>query len=499
MKTNSHASENQLVRSLGLVMATAVIVGTVIGSGVFKKPASIAHNVPYSGLVSLVWIIAGVLVLLGALAYAEVSVLLPQAGGNYVFLRDSYGRLAGFLWGWVDFLIIKAASLAALATIFAESFHDILRNPLTQSTFGLIDPNPLGVWGERLLTVVVLLGLAWINVRGTRWGGGLQVLITTVKVGSLLFLLILPFLAWMLVERFPTQPSTANLQPMWPTEWGMISRAGLGTAFLGVLWAYHGWMNLTPVAAEVLRPQRNLPLALLMGVGIIIFLYLGVNLSYYLVLTGPEMAQLGSTTVATAFSSRLLGPVGAVFASAAVMISVFGALNGLLLISPRLLFAMGEDGLAPAALRRVHPRYHTPDRAIWVMAVWAAMLVVSVGIVKQYTEWLAKVRAPFDVLTDFAMFGAVIFETMAVLAIFVLRRTMPLAPRPYRCWGYPIVPALYVLLPGFVLGNMFVEQQLEVIVGLVFIAAGVGCYFLMEWLGPQQSSINPRTDPHLNP
>lgn len=500
MKPSINPPTQQLVRSLGLTMATAVIVGTVIGSGVFKKPAVIALNVPYSGMAFLVWILAGGLCLLGALAYAEVSALLPQAGGNYVFLRESYGRLAGFLWGWVDFLIIRAGSLAALASIFAESFHDILRNPLVQSALGWVDSNPLGFWGERLVTVSVLLGLAWINVLGTRWGGGLQVLITLVKIGSILFLILLPILAWSFSSRFPVQPSTNNLQPFWPSDWKQVSIGGFGTAFLGVLWAYHGWMNLTPVAAEVIHPQRNLPLALIGGVLIIVTLYVGVNFSYYLALNGEELSQLGSTTVATAFSQRLLGPVGGVFASAAVMISVFGALNGLLLIAPRLLYAMGEDGLAPAVLREVHPRYRTPHKSIWVMAIWAGLLVVGVGVLKQYTRILAEVRAPFDVLTDFAMFGAVTFETMAVLAIFVLRRTMPEAHRPYRCWGYPVVPALYVMLPGFVLGNMFVSQQLEVAVGLAFMAAGVICYYLFDLknsgpatpVHPEISEPNPR-------
>ncbi len=387
-KTPSPAA--QLLRTLGPVMATAVIVGTVIGSGVFKKPSTLAANVSspgwffdftYSGPVLLVWVVAGLLILCGALAYAEVSVLLPKAGGNYVFLREGYGRLAGFLWGWVDFLIIRAASLAALATIFAESCNELIRNSSLRQLLGLSTQSELTFWGERLLTVLVILALAWVNARGTRWGGGLQVFITTIKVGSLLFILIIPFvaLAYAASGRFGATPSVGNLQPFWPDDWSKVSLQGLGSAFLGVLWAYHGWMNLTPVAAEVTRPQRNLPLALLGGVFIVIFLYVGVNVAYYSIVPGVEMRTLGNTTVATEFCMRLLGPVGGAIASAAVMCSVFGALNGNLLIAPRLLYAMGEDGLAPAALRQVHPRYHTPARAIWVMATWAALLVVAVG------------------------------------------------------------------------------------------------------------------------
>ena len=305
MKPTPTTAAPALVRSLGAVMATAIIIGTVIGSGIFKKPYSIAQHVPEFGLVALVWVLGGLLAMLGALAYAEVAVLLPQAGGNYVFLRESYGRLFGFLWGWVDFLIIKSASLAALATIFAESFNDLLKTHLSRD---------LTFIGERLLTMAVMLALAWINARGTRWGGGVQVFITSVKVGTLLFILLLPFvfLAWALPSGSGLPPSSANLHPIWPADWSGVRFTGLATAFLGVLWAYHGWQNLTPVAAEVLRPQRNLPLALLLGVGTIIMLYLGVNLAYYLVLPGSAIARLPEDTTVTAeFARGCWGRAGA--------------------------------------------------------------------------------------------------------------------------------------------------------------------------------------------
>ncbi len=235
-----------------------------------------------------------------------------------------------------------------------------------------------------------------------------------------------------------------------------MSLTGLATAYLGVLWAYHGWQNIAPVAEEVHHPQRNLPLALLGGVAIIITLYLGANLAYYLVIPRLEMANLKETTVATDFSLRLLGPLGAAAASAAVMCSVFGALNGNLLVGPRLLYAMGEDGLAPRALGVVHARYRTPALAIVVLAVWSALLVLTVATLTKI-GWLEESKSHFDRLTEFAMFGAVIFETLAVVSIFVFRRRWPNAERPYRCLGYPLVPALYVILPVCVVVNMFHE------------------------------------------
>ncbi len=480
MKPTPAAPTTGLVRALGPLMATAVVVGTVIGSGVFKKPQSIAENVHQFGLAALVWVLGGLLVLLGALAYAEVAVLYPRAGGNYVFLREAYGRLAGFLWGWVEFWIIRSASLAALATVFTESVHDVLTNRAFQAAVGLPEGTQLGFWAQRGLTVAVLVGLAWVNVRGVKWGGLLQLFITTVKVGSLLAIAVLPFVV-LAAATGPAAslPRAANLRPTWPSSLSEVSLAGLGSALLGVYWAYHGWMNIAPVAEEIRRPQRNIPLALLGGVGIIITVYLGANLAYYLVIPRAEMAELKTTTVATEFSLRLLGPLGAAAASAAVMCSVFGALNGNLLVGPRLLYAMGEDGLAPRALAEVHARYRTPALAIWVLAAWSVLLVVGVAVLTE-TGLLDPAKSHFDRLTDFAMFGAVIFETTAVLSIFVFRRRYPDAERPYRCWGYPVVPALYVVLPVFILVNMFRSQPAEALAGLGFIGLGATTYFLFR-------------------
>jgi amino acid transporter len=477
-------------------MAMAVVVGTVIGSGVFKKPQAVAESAPFFGQVVLVWVLGGVLALLGALALAEVAVLFPRAGGNYVFLREGYGRLGGFLSGWVDFWIMRGGSLAALATVFTESLHDVLRETLAVSP----GADVLGFWEQRLLTVGVILALAVVNIRGVRWGGLLQLLITTVKVSSLLAIAILPFVILALGRSATgTMPDTENLTPVWPAP----ERFNLGlmiTALLGVLWAYHGWMNVGPVAEEIRNPQRNIPLALLGGVAVIIALYLGANLAYCLVIPQEEMAQMKEVgpgekqgsgvssqgsgtperqakTVVIGFSRRLLGTAGVGLAAAVVMFSVFGALNGNLLVGPRILYAMGEDGLAPRALGAVHADYRTPALAIAVTAGWSCLLVLGVATLTRL-NLLEKGKAHFDIFTDFAMFGSVTFDTLAVATIFIFRRRLPDAPRSYRCWGYPVVPALYVLILALVLGNMFVYQRNEALVGVGFIGLGAGVYFL---------------------
>jgi amino acid transporter len=387
--------------------------------------------------------------------------------------------MAGFLWGWVDFCIIRSASLAALATIFTESLHDILLNEACQRSLGLSSDFHLGFWPQRILTVSVLAVLAWVNIRGVRWGGVVQLVITIVKVGSLIGIALLPFVVLAGWLSAPTMPDYTYLRPVWPDDWRQVSLGGLGSAFLGVLWAYHGWQNLAPVAEEVRRPQRNLPLALLSGVAIIITVYLGANLAYHLVIPRGEMAELKQTTVATEFGLRLLGSLGAAAASAAVMCSVFGSLNGNLLVGPRLLYAMGEDGLAPRSLGVVHARYRTPALAITVLAGWSALQVVTVALLT-WIGLLEESKSHFDRLTDFAMFGAVIFETLAVVSIFIFRRRLPHAERPYRCVGYPLVPALYVILPAFTLVNMFIHQRVEALAGVGFIALGAAVYMLLR-------------------
>jgi amino acid transporter len=471
-----------LIRALGPVMGTALVAGTIIGSGIFKKPQAVAVDVPYFGPALLAWVLGGVLAVLGALAYAEVASLLPKAGGNYVFLREGFGRLAGFLWGWVEFWIIRAGSWAALATIFTESLHDVLR--LTVSTNG---EELLGFWTQRFFTIAVIAVLAAVNIRGVVWGGAVQVAVTAVKVFSLTAIMLLPFVAFAIVTGAPAA-NFDGLKPVWPADWSTFSWSGFGAALVGILFAYHGWMNIAPVAEEVENPQRNIPLSLFLGVGIIIVLYCGAAFAYELVIPHTEISQVKGTTVAAAFALRLLGPIGSAAAAAAVMFSTFGALNGNLLAGPRLLYAMGEDGLAPKRLAEVHATFRTPVPAIIVMSLWTSVLVLAGAALTQWRlptfEIAGRVldlnlpanKPLFDVLTDFAMFGAIAFETLAVASIFVFRRTMPDAERPYVCWGYPAVPIVYIALMTPVLVNMFVRQTTEAMIGVGFVAVGAAVY-----------------------
>ncbi|OWK43073.1 Amino acid permease [Fimbriiglobus ruber] len=481
------------------------MIGTVIGSGVFKKAHVIAENVPDFGLAVAAWVLGGVLMLLGALAYAEVAVRYPRTGGNYVFLKEGYGLWAGFLWGWVDFGIIRSASIGVLASMAIESLHDIVKqvNSITGGGTGDV----LGFWVRQVMTVAVIGLLTAINIRGTRLGAGVQFVLTVLKVGSLFGLIVLPIVVLLTNPDAPAAPSTRNMTPTWPADWGAVRWGQFGVALVGVLWAYQGWMNIGPMAAEVVRPGRNIPLSLLIGTGVITLGYVGANVAYFSMISATEMAgpAMATTPVATEFCFRLIGPVGALVASLIVMTSAIGALNGNVLVAPRLLYAMAEDGLAPAALKRLLPIYQTPGVALIVFSAWSCALVIGLGALTAYRlpvlnfgSWnvdlnLPPNKVPFDVLTDYAIFGSVVFETMAVATLFRFRsrdEAGATSTLPYRCPFYPLVPAVYVLVMAVVALNMFnsPEQRSEATIGLGYIAVGAVTFAIIS---PRRSKRQP--------
>jgi APA family basic amino acid/polyamine antiporter len=495
----SPPSPASLPRVLGPWLAAAIVVGTVIGTGVFKKAAAVAKPdaAPEFGLAVAVWVGVGVITLLGALAFAEVAVRFPRAGGNYVFLREAYGRPMAFLSGWVDFGINRGASIAALSSMFTESLVNLIAE--VRPELG----EAFGYWPQRAFTVALIVVLAFVNARGTLLGARLQFAVTVVKVTSIVAIALLPLIV-LLWPGAPARPTTEHMTPTWPSEFPLSRLVGLGAAAVAVLWAYHGWMNLGPMAEEIDRPQRNIPLALLTGVGCLIVLYVSANLAYYTALSPTDMVNASEgTTVARDFCKRLVGPAGAMAASLAVMMSVFGAVNGNILVGPRLPYAMAQDGLAPTVFGRLHPRFRTPTAATALLALWSITMVLGLGVLLQtnkelFAQWDLKddgswavktaadgsllVDSPFDLLTDFVIFGSVAFDTLAVAALFVLRRKHAdrTAALPYKCLGYPLVPAVYCLAMAAVMVSMVLAANMrwKVYVGLGFIAAGAAVYWL---------------------
>ena len=469
----------QLPRILGFWMATAIVIGTVIGSGVFKKPHAVARDLSEFGLIMIAWILVGVLAFIGSLILAEVAIIYPHAGGNYVFLREGYGRWAGFLWGWVEFWIIRSGSIAALATVFSESFHDVLRflNGADTPEGYSMPAEVLGFWARQGVTITVIVVLAVVNARATLLGGGLQVVVTSVKCASLLGIALLPFV--FLAFSSSAEVQSTRLEPIWPEDPAGIDWTKFLKAMVGIIWAYHGWMNLAPMAEEIKEPNRNLPLSFLMGTLAVIVLYCSVNVAYHLVVPRTDMIKLGDTSpVATLFATRLLGSIGLLLASAAIMTSVFGSLNGNLLVGPRLLYAMAKDGMAPRGLCKLHPVWGTPTVAVAALAAWSILLVVGMAALVN-AERLTK--SIFDGLTDYAMFGAVSFETLAVASIFMCRRQFPVdrVELPYRCWGYPWLPIIYVSIMAAVLVNMFVTERDQSLAALAWVGVGAMVYLVV--------------------
>ncbi len=475
----------KLPRVLGLVAAYCVVVGSVIGSGIFMVPSDVAKATPTFGTIVLVWVIGGIFSTFGALTLAELGAMLPQAGGPYVYLREAYGRLPAFLFGWSEFLINRTGSMATLSAAFANSFAQIAGAP------EWIRPE---IWqagaAVSAISVVVI-----VNVLGTALGGKLQVLGTAVKVGGVLTLIVLPFVTG--------RADVSNLNPVWPQSLNVSLVSGMMAAMVGVLWAYDGWMNLTPLAEEVRDPGRNIPRALGLGMATLVGLYLAATLAYHLVLTIPEVqaAKGGAThSAAAAFCGALLGPRGVMAISYLIMCSTFISLNGNALTGPRAYFAMARDGVFPAGICRIHPRFQTPSNAILAQGFWAIALIIAGTVMILWTApgpesglpaplrnaWLKLNTTPlYRILYTYVIFGANLFYLLAIASVFVLRWKLPDAFRPYRTWGYPITPAVFVAAAVYLLYDMVKQTPAEALAGLGIILSGVPAF----WIFTRKSTV----------
>jgi amino acid transporter len=440
----------ELKRALGVWSAAAIVVGTVIGSGIFLVPNTMVKNVGSPGMVFAVWIFGGMLTLFGALSYAELAAALPEAGGEYVYLREAYGPLWGYIYAWTQFGVAKSGSIATLATgffIYLANFRPELQN------IWVVVPLPLDHRLEirygQLLAMLVIALLALINYFGVKVGGNVQVVVTIIKVGLIAAIIV--------IGLGSGHGSASNFQTAIPSPGGV---AGFFAALVAALWAYDGWNNVTMVASEVKNPQRNLPLALIVGTGAVIAIYLLTNLAYFYVL--PADAVASTERVAGEMMRRILGAPGAGAVSIAAMISIFAALNGSILSGSRVPFAASRDGLFFRKLAYVHPQHKTPSVSILALNAWAALLVLS---------------GTYDQLYEYVIFSSVILYGMATAAVIVLRFKRPDMPRPYRTVGYPVVPIVFILGVGYLVLSRLVNKPEESLKGLVIIVIGLPFYF----------------------
>jgi amino acid transporter len=487
--SSQHEPTQTLPRVLGPAAALSIIVGSVIGSGIFIVPARVAHEIPAIGPIMLAWVAGGLFSLAGVLTLAELAAMLPQAGGPYVYLRAAFGPIPAFLFGWAEFLIIRAGSMATLASAFA-----LYAAQLTGTPGGW---HPLA-W-QTFMAVAAMVVVSAINVAGTRWGGRLQVVGTVIKVAAVLTLIALPFVTG--------RADFGNWSPLWPTAGSNVTFQSFMVAMVGVLWAYDGWINMASLAKEIHDPQRNLPRALIGGVLILITLYIATTLAYHLVLPMTEVAtastERGSPTAVSAiYCQRLLATGGLVAISLVVMASTFISLNGNVLCGPRAYFALARDGLFPRWLAHVHPRFVTPARSIIAQTAWAIVLTLvgaafilspppqsAASSVSWFVDaWKVLHETPlYDVLYEYVIFGATIVYALSIASVFVLRWKLPDLPRPYRTVGYPLTPLVFLAGAGVLLVNMWQQQRAQALLGLSIFVLGLPAYALLARAGRARS------------
>jgi APA family basic amino acid/polyamine antiporter len=455
-----------LVRGLSLTAAASINIANMIGTGVFLKTRVMTCNVGTPSLVLLVWAAAGLLSFAGALTYAELATMMPRAGGDYLYIRDAYGRRWGFLFGWTQVLIARTASQAALAVGFAI-FLNILTGGALDGVYATIHvfghPVPLG--HLQLVALAALAVTTLINCGAVALSGAVASSLTAVKIGIVLVIgvgaLLFAHGDW---GHVLLTSGAGVCEGVSPAARGGI--AGFGAAMLGALWAYDGWNNVAPLAGEVRDPQRTLPRAFLYGIAVVGSLYLFANVAYFYVLTPEQVASVpAASSVATEVAGRFMGAAAVTMMAAALMMSSFGSLHTSVLASARFPYAMARDGLLFRGLATVSSRTRVPVLALVAQGIWAGILALS---------------GSYDQLSDYAIFALWTFYGLAAAAVFVFRRRQPDADRPYRTWGYPIVPGVFVLVTIWLLVNTVITAPAQSLIGIGLMLLGLPVYWYAE-------------------
>lgn len=445
------AESPRLERSIGLIGAMSLVMGSVIGSAVFLTTGIMAQRMPSPGLLLLAWIVGGVLALAGGLTCAELSAMYPQSGGWYVFLNEAYGPVWGFLFGWAGMLVILTGSIAAVAAGFAEYFSYFFPS-LSTSRILLSMPVPWGavhISAGQLVAASSIAILGAVNYVGVRMGNAVQSVLTIIKVMGIA---AIPFLA---LSVHPAKPNFTSL-----TANVAHPLSSFGVAMIAVLWAYSGWDYLCFASGEIKDPNRNLPRALILGISALVFLYVAINLAYLFALRLDQMQ--GVERIAERAVGALIGSAGAAAVAAGVMISCFGCNASCVIPVSRVCYALSAGGLFFKAPASVHSKYRTPHIAIVGTCAWAAILTLT---------------GTYEQLYTYVVFTALLFNVAGGMTIFKLRRIRPDQPRPYRTFGYPLVPAVFVFSTGVLLLNTLLERPVESLSGLILVALGLPAYW----------------------
>jgi APA family basic amino acid/polyamine antiporter len=441
----------QLRVALGLSDATLLVIGSVIGSGIFLTSGIIAGELPSVAWIMLVWLIGSFLSLSGGLTLAELGAMMPEAGGQYIYLREAYGPMAGFLYGWLTFLVTQTGGIAALAIGFAEYvslFYPAMG--LNVSAFSL---EFLEISFGQLIAVSSIIILTIINYFGIKSGSMVQNFFTILKLVAILVLIIGGFIVTTDSQTMSSIPS-----PILPQGMNLI--AAIGVALIAVLWTFDGWYAVNSVASEIKNPQRNLPLSLLIGISVIGIVYILINIFYLKALPISEIA--GVVRIGEKATNWAFGPSAGTAMAGLILISILGCLSATVIYGPRIYYAMARDGLFFKKFTFIHPRFRTPTFAITWQGIWSVLLCLTGG---------------YEALFTYVVFTSLLFYMASAAGVFVLRKKRPDANRPYRVWAYPLLPSLFGLSMFLIAANSIIEKPVESIFGLIFLIIGIPVYF----------------------
>ncbi|HLY16072.1 MAG TPA: amino acid permease, partial [Bryobacteraceae bacterium] len=457
MATTANEVKTGLVKGLGLMDSTTLVVGSMIGSGIFIVAADISRQVNSPGLLIMTWVATALLTLIAAVSYGELAAAMPQAGGQYVYLREAFGPLSGFLYGWTLFLVIQTGTAAAVAVAFAK-FAGVFV-PWISADHHLIGSGKIGLTTQQLVAILVLGLLSAVNMRGIRTGAVVQNVFTFAKTAALLGLIGVGFLA----GRNP-DALARNFGHFWDgAGWTLHVARLVGVAMVGSLFSADAWNNVTFTAGEVRNPRRNLPISLALGVAIVMALYISANFVYLNVLPFEGIQHAPEDRVATAAVKQILGPSGVQVMAAAIMVSCFGCVNGLLLAGARVYYAMALDRLFFRKAGTLGERHHAPVFALGIQGVWAMVLTLS---------------GSYNDLLDYVIFAVLVFYILTIAGIFVLRRTRPQMERPYKAFGYPVLPAIYIVAAGAIEILLLAYKPNYTWPGLIIVLLGVPVYYM---------------------
>ena len=445
----------ELNRSLGLFDATAIVMGSMIGSGVFIVAADIGRQVQSPGLLLLSWAVTALLTLIAALSYGELAAAMPHAGGQYVYLREAFGPMYGFLYGWTFFMVIQTGTIAAVGVAFAKFLGVFVP--------GVSAANKILPFlsTQQLVAIALIVLLTWVNTRGIRTGALVQNIFTVAKTAALLGLILAGWF-WGRNDAAVARNFTA---PFEGVNWGWGTIQLVGVALVGSLFSSDSWNNVTFTAGEMRNPRRNLPLSLALGVGLVSLLYFACNYVYLLVLPLEAIQTAPEDRVGTAVARGIFGDRAVQMMAAAIMVSTFGCLNGLTMAGARVYYAMALDKLFFKAAAALDPKTQAPVTALWIQCLWSAALTLT---------------GSYNELLDYVIFAVLLFYILTIAGIFVLRRTRPEMERPYRAFGYPVLPALYIVLAGVIELLLLLYKPNFTWPGLLIVLLGIPVYFVWK-------------------